>query len=150
METIPTLRKLARKSIFHFGKYEGTPVGSVVDLDITYIAYIYYHIEGISFVDDILEQCVITGDYVIKKPSVNEEVYKKWRSNWVTTSIEALKEKLIEDGCEENAAEMVARKKIFDNIRKVSHAAQGNFRRYGNANIWTKRAMQARNQGKYY
>lgn len=151
METIPTLRKLARKSIFHFGRYEGTPVGSVVDTDMTYIAFIYYHIEGISFVDDILEQCGITGDYVIKKPSVNEEVYNRWRSNWVSQSIDDLKAKLMEEqGMNENLAHMLARKKICGNITRVANAEKSAKRRYGMAKYWNKNVMQARNQGKNY
>lgn len=149
METIPTLRKLARKSIFHFGRYEGSPVGSIVDTDEYYIAWIYYHIAGISFVDEILEQIHITGELTISKPGMSEEVYEKYRSKIFGDQITNLKDKLMEErGLDEDIAHMVARKKICSNIRAVANACNGRYRREGFAKYWSKGAMQARNHGR--
>jgi hypothetical protein len=71
------LRKLAWKSTIWFGKYEGSSIQQIYDLQHTqYLRYIYFNYEGISFIDEILIILGIKSEkysYEIKKPGVDKE-----------------------------------------------------------------------------
>ena len=55
MDTI-TLRKLAPKSVWTYGKHNGTTVKDLMILDIKYLLWAYYNLERISFIDEILDE----------------------------------------------------------------------------------------------
>jgi hypothetical protein len=63
------LRKLTRKSILGFGKYQDISVQQCLDLrHHRYLRWVYFNMSQIDFFDDILEEigCI---DYKIVKPS---------------------------------------------------------------------------------
>lgn len=72
------LRKLSRKSKIGFGKYKELAVQEILRLGLkSYLIYLYYNVEGISFLDDILEELGIIGkdkDLRIPKPGKNPEL----------------------------------------------------------------------------
>lgn len=76
------LRKMADKSVINFGTHEHLTVRDVLNLgDYTYIAWMYYSINGISFVDSILEEIGITGDMRIEKPGTDQAKMGKWKQS---------------------------------------------------------------------
>ena len=72
----PTLRKLSFKSKMGFGKYADLTVQEIINMQRTsYLRAIYYNLEGISFLDEVLEKLRIIGpdhDYTIPKPGKNQ------------------------------------------------------------------------------
>jgi hypothetical protein len=90
------LRKLTRKSIIGFGKYCGCPVSQIIESNNgRMLVWYYYNIEGISFVDELLDELGITPDIRIKKPSKDPEKfdeyfrriakYKKGLTGWIVS-----------------------------------------------------------------
>ena len=75
------LKKLVLKSVINFGKYKGQTVEEILRLGKrSYLRFVYYNINGLSFVDDILKNIGIFGekyDYRIEKPGTNPEFGKK-------------------------------------------------------------------------
>lgn len=72
------LRTLTKKSTFWFGKYEGVSIQQLLNLNRhTYLRWIYYNIEGISFMDDVLKEITIRGERKIEKPGSMPEMHKK-------------------------------------------------------------------------
>jgi hypothetical protein len=78
MDTV-RLRTLTWKSVFWFGEYNGMKVQQVFDLNhYPYLRYVYYHYEGISFIDEILSKIGVFNQYAdrrIQKPGRNMELY---------------------------------------------------------------------------
>ena len=72
------LRTLTKKSTLWFGKYDGVSIQQILNLSKnSYLRWIYYNIEGISFMDDILEEITVRGERKIKKPGIMPEMGKK-------------------------------------------------------------------------
>jgi len=71
------LRTLTVKSILETGKYAGQKVGTILEVDKNYLRWVYYRQAKLSFTEDILNQLSIVGEFVIQKPSINDEVYHK-------------------------------------------------------------------------
>lgn len=69
-------RICTRKSSIDFGKYAGLRVGDIINLDPSYIPFLYYNASMISFAKDILEEFEITE---ISKPGVSEEGWKAYK-----------------------------------------------------------------------
>jgi hypothetical protein len=68
------LRKLTKKSIINFGKYKGQTVEEILRLGKrSYLRYLYYNLEGITFIDEILDEIAIYEDRRIPKPGKNPE-----------------------------------------------------------------------------
>jgi len=66
---IVSLRTLTRKSLLWFGKYQGLSIQQIIDLrNQTYLRWLYYNYEGITFIEDILKQITIEGEREIQKP----------------------------------------------------------------------------------
>lgn len=74
-------RKLAPKSKLTFGKHVGLSVEDIIRLGKKhYLRWIYYNIEGISFIDEVLQKIgIITSnnDYTIPKPGIDPEYGKE-------------------------------------------------------------------------
>ena len=74
------LRKLTRKSVLWFGKHEGLSVQQVIDLTKhTYLRWVYFNCNGVTFMDDILEEIRIPDEMRIEKPGTNSELHLKLR-----------------------------------------------------------------------
>lgn len=81
MAALPTnarvlYRICTRKSSIDFGKYAGLRVGDIINLDPTYIPFLYYNQSMISFSKDILDEFQITE---IPKPGTSEEGWKAYK-----------------------------------------------------------------------
>lgn len=85
------LRTMTEKSVFQIGKYEGLSVHQVLSLNRDYLAYAYYHYEGISFCNEILELLGITEDLRIPKPSRNEEKFNDYKRKKFHELVESCK-----------------------------------------------------------
>jgi hypothetical protein len=69
----PLLRKLARKSIINFGKYNGWTVQKILEIHKKgYLRWVYYNLDGITFLDEILKEIGII-DHTIQKPGKDPE-----------------------------------------------------------------------------
>lgn len=72
---VTRLRTMARKSVFHFGKYMMSTVQQVLDLKAyRALRYYYYHCSNISFLPDILDEIGIPEKYRIAKPGTDVEM----------------------------------------------------------------------------
>jgi len=79
---IPLLRTLTKKSKLGFGKYADIPIQQIFDYkQPTYLRWIYYNYEGITFTDDILNEIPILKDERINKPGKNPEMVQFAFSN---------------------------------------------------------------------
>lgn len=73
---IKLLRKLTEKSRLNFGKYSELTVSEVLDLrHPNYLRWCYFNLEGISFVENLLDN-LIPQEYRIDKPGKNPELGK--------------------------------------------------------------------------
>ncbi len=74
MNTI-ILRKLNYKSKLNFGRYENLTIQEIIDLHQTkYLRWIYYNINGITFIDEILNRINILKNDRINKPRKNPQL----------------------------------------------------------------------------
>jgi hypothetical protein len=72
------LRTLTRKSLMWFGKYEGLRIQQIIDLQKqTYLRWVYYNCNGVSFTKDVLEEIRIKEDRRIPKPGICPEIHDK-------------------------------------------------------------------------
>ena len=75
------LRTLTWKSTLGFGKYKDLKIQEIVKVGHTqYLRWVYYCMEGISFIDDILIEIGIIDhqyDNRIEKPGTNHELHEK-------------------------------------------------------------------------
>ena len=113
------LRTMARRSLFEYGKLEGLSVQDTINSSRQYtLAYNYYRYGMISFLDEILEELLITGDLRIEKPGTNVEMYEKWKTVWIEsqTAKESLHQHAYYIGTRN------ARHKVFDQQRSMSKA----------------------------
>lgn len=70
------LRTLTRKSVLPYGKFKGQEVGRVIDSrNKANLIWIYYNVQWISFVDEVLRELCINGDMVISKPGTCPEKF---------------------------------------------------------------------------
>jgi len=71
------LRKLARKSVFWFGKYEGVSVQQIIDLNKwTYLRWVYFNCGEVTFMDEILKEILVPDDMRIDKPGTHPELHE--------------------------------------------------------------------------
>ena len=84
-EDVIHLRTMTRKSVIHFGQYNGQTIEEILRLGKnSYLRFIYYNIEGVSFIEDILRNIGIVTDHQDdripkpgKNPELGEEVEKR-------------------------------------------------------------------------
>lgn len=88
-------RTLTEKSVLWFGKCINCTVESILIKDKSYIRWIYYNVEGVSFTEDVLKQAgviieedgKVLYDSRIKKPGKNpqlgEEIDKKCLKTYI-------------------------------------------------------------------
>ena len=72
------LRKLAHKSMWTYGKYDGYTVSNIIITNKIYLLWAYYNLEKISFIDEILDDFANTYDNfkLIDKPGKDPDYYK--------------------------------------------------------------------------
>jgi hypothetical protein len=74
-------RKLAPRSKLTFGRHANMSVEDLIRLGKNhYLRWIYYNIEGLSFIDEILQKIgiiTINNDYTIPKPGIDPEYGKE-------------------------------------------------------------------------
>jgi hypothetical protein len=76
------LRKLSNKSKIGFGKFADLRVSEIINLQRkAYLRWLYYNVEGITFLDEILEQIGISETYLINKPGKNPDMYEQLDAN---------------------------------------------------------------------
>lgn len=143
------LRKMARKSVFNFGKHELKSVEQVMVLEPEYIGFIYYHKRQISFTDDILEEMGITGKLTIKKPNdtIDENLFADWKRHY-----RKLDAKRAEENCDSSLESWIANEKRYrTGVKNRRLLRWHNYRKYtlDDANFYNKSKMQLLNQGKY-
>lgn len=69
------LRKMTRKSVMGFGKYEDSTVGHLIDYQKTpYLRWVYYNNSNIDFMPDVLDEIHIPEEYRIPKPGKAPEM----------------------------------------------------------------------------
>lgn len=78
MDTV-TLRKLAHKSVWTYGKHNGTTVKDIMIIEPKYLLWAYYNLERISFIDEILDEFAIKYKKFkrIDKPGVDPEYFEE-------------------------------------------------------------------------
>ena len=130
----PTLRKLSFKSKMGFGKYADLTVQEIINMQRTsYLRAIYYNLEGISFLDEVLEKLRIIGpdhDYTIPKPGKNieygEEIYHKLMSDLSFKVKSSIAKRHTKDNLQKIISVQKADKNSFskDNLTRVNHGHQ--------------------------
>ena len=79
--TTVTLRKLAHKSVWDYGKYRGYTVKDLLIMNKKYLIWSYYNLEKISFIDEILDEFATTYKERFKridKPGKDPEHYDQY------------------------------------------------------------------------
>lgn len=74
---VTTLRVLTRKSKLGFGRYSDWTVSDMLIYKPSYIPWAYYCVSGISFCEDILQQCGINNR--IEKPGRDESAFRAYQ-----------------------------------------------------------------------
>ena len=91
---VPILRTLTWKSTINFGTYRESTVQQVFDLKKTrYLRNVYFNMEGITFIDEILDAIYIKSFDRIDKPGKDPEKCK-----YVNEKIFAYRDQTKKDG----------------------------------------------------
>lgn len=72
---IVRLRTLTRKSKIGWGMFKDCTVQELLDTRKGQISWLYYHVEWMTFTDDVLEEAHIWEDRRIEKPGTNPGMY---------------------------------------------------------------------------
>lgn len=68
------LRVLSRKSYLGFGKYKDLSIQQILNFEkAVYLRWVYYNMESISFLPDILDEIHIKDNDIINKPGKDPE-----------------------------------------------------------------------------
>ena len=72
------LRTLTRLSTMGFGQYSQHKVGNILKSNPNYLVWVYYNLDRITFIEEILLELKISKDNQIKKPGkITEEAFSK-------------------------------------------------------------------------
>lgn len=71
------LRKLTYKSVLPYGKYKGKVVEEVKKSDVGHLVWLYYHVEWLSYVDEVLDDLKIFPEQRIEKPGIDHGKFMK-------------------------------------------------------------------------
>ena len=74
--SVALYRICTEKSVLGFGRYRDLLVGQIIQLDPSYIAYVYYNVNKVSFHKDILEALKLTP---IEKPGTSKDAFTAWK-----------------------------------------------------------------------
>ena len=81
MGYVVTKRILAFKSIMGFGKYQDITVNQCLSLNRDYISWSYFNVDGIGYLEDVLDYMGIDKEFRINKPGSDKEMWNKWMNN---------------------------------------------------------------------
>jgi hypothetical protein len=108
------LRKLSLKSIIGFGKYSEWTVGKLIEFNKNhYLAYIYYTINGIDLLPEVLDIIKIPKKLKIDKPGENIELLKIYENTIFTKLKNKSKKRFIENQRENIYNKMQFKKEIL-------------------------------------
>lgn len=72
------LRVLTRKSKIGWGKYANNTVGELIESkQFNELLWLYYHIQWLTYTDELLDELKIFKEFRIEKPGVNHEMHQK-------------------------------------------------------------------------
>lgn len=72
------LRVLTKKSKIGWGKYANNTVGELIESkQFNELLWLYYHIQWLTYTDDLLDELKIFKEFRIEKPGVNHEMHQK-------------------------------------------------------------------------
>lgn len=74
-EPFVKLRKLTEKSIIPYGKLKGMRVSDALAYRKTQIAWLYYHVEWLTFTEDVLDAALVFDDRRIQKPGIDDNAF---------------------------------------------------------------------------
>lgn len=80
---IVTLRKKTRKALIGWGKYKDYTVEQLITALPQEIVWLYYHVEWMTFTDDILDEVKIFEHERIEKPGIDQEMFEKRLNNFI-------------------------------------------------------------------
>jgi hypothetical protein len=130
----PLLRIMTLKSKLNFGKYENLTIQEIINLRHTqYLRYVYYSFEGLSFNEEVLKLIGVINEFNdnrITKPGVDLELHKYINSRNERSRIERIGYFVVNG---QKTVEKKLRMKQLTIFNKV---------------VYSKAAMQGRNQGK--
>lgn len=75
---VVALRTLTRTSKFDQGKYVNQKIDTIINIDPNYIIWVYFKIQRVTFVNEILDSVGVTEGYRIIKPSTSDEMLHKF------------------------------------------------------------------------
>lgn len=95
----PLLRTLTKRSKIKFGQYREHRVEDMIvnRVDKRYLRWMYYSLEGVTFLDEILDELNITEKDRIKKHGKDTELFEKIKKEYFEKLPEEKKSKLKED-----------------------------------------------------
>lgn len=128
---VPLLRKLAYKSKLNFGKFKDLTVQDLINLGRkSYLRYIYYNLNGISFIDDVLRDIKIIGDgydYTIQKPGINPDLGNEINQKFFRSFSPDVKEKIEKRMSGERIGNLIQKRSFDDkkyskgNLQRINH-----------------------------
>ena len=72
------LRVLTRKSKIGWGKYAKNTVGEMIDArHFNELLWLYYHIQWLTYTDELLDELKIFKEFRIQKPGINPDMHQK-------------------------------------------------------------------------
>ena len=72
------LRVLTRKSKIGWGKYANNTVGEMIEgRHFNELLWLYYHIQWLTYTDELLDELKIFKEFRIQKPGINPDMHQK-------------------------------------------------------------------------
>ena len=135
---------MARKSVFHGGKYDGVSVQQLLDLkQYGFLRWCYYNYSMISFLPDILDELHILENWRIEKPGIDPEKHEQLQER-LERKFKAKVMSISEDGDVPRAIATYRRWKRHRSIGLNDRRS----RLYNKDRVrYSKGAMQRRNHG---
>lgn len=141
MAGVIKLRKLTEKSVFPEGtKHAGMTIGDMLVTNKTYLLYVYFFYDRLSFIDAVLHKLHIRPEHIIEKPGSKPELFEQYGKRNIGLSL-SYKTKNISDKEDKNyAASAIIKKRNKKKAigQKVASAKKDKF-------MYSKGAMQFRN-----
>lgn len=79
LKGIPTKRILTYKSTFNFGRFGTYTMTELIALNKKQLLiHRYYHVTSIDYIEELLNELNIVGEWRIEKPGKNEEMYVRF------------------------------------------------------------------------
>ena len=140
------LRTITRKSIIGFGNYKDLTVQNLLDMyRAKELLHIYYSCRNIDFNQDLKDELCIYGEREINKKDKTDKKEDRYADNlWlhVNNCLSEMLNKKNDEEIEQGNGMLRKIKYTYKKNQKNRESAQ-------NRNVFSKGAMQRKNQGKY-